>query len=303
MNNTDILIIGAGTAGLTAAIYVQRSGRHAVVFEKSAPGGQIVTANAIENYPGFASVNGADFAFKLYQQASDLGAQFVFSEVASLIPSQDAVTVRTKTQEYVGSALIYAAGASHRRLGLPNEEKLIGRGISYCANCDGAFYKGKVAAVNGGGNIALDDAEYLSRLAKKVYLIHRRDQYRAEKAVQDKIAGIANIEPILDTVIEGLEETDGHLSGLKLQNVKTKEERTIAVDGLFTAIGMNPETALLKDIVDLDESGYIIAGEDTKTSSPRIFAAGDVRAKQVRQLTTAAADGTTAAIQAAALSV
>ncbi len=301
MSSKDILIVGAGTAGLTAAIYVQRAGKHAIVFEKSAPGGQIVTANEIENFPGFASVNGADFAFKLYQQAVDLGAEYVSSEVTDIIPLKDAVTVKTKTKEYSGRALIYAAGAAHRRLGLPNEEKLIGKGISFCANCDGAFYKGKVVAVNGGGNIALDDAIYLSQLAEKVYLIHRREQYRAERVIQERLAGIPNIEPVLNTIIVGLNDEGGHLSGLKIQNVKTKEESTLKVDGLFTAIGMNPETELLRGIVSLDETGYILAGEDTRTNVDNIFAAGDVRYKLVRQLTTAAADGTTAAVNAVAL--
>lgn len=301
MENQDILIVGAGTAGLTAAIYVQRAGRHAIIFEKNAPGGQIVTANEIENFPGFASVNGADFAFKLYQQATDLGAEYVSSEVIQILPEENKVTVKTKTKEYTGRALVYAAGAAHRKLGFANEEKLIGKGISFCANCDGAFYKGKVVAVNGGGNIALDDAAYLSKLASKVYLIHRREQYRAEKVVQDRLIGLDNVEPLLSSVITGLEETDGRLHGITVQNVNTKEEKDYQVDGLFEAIGMNPQTELLKGIVDLDPSGYILAGEDTRTNVPVIFAAGDVRLKQVRQLTTAAADGTTAAIQAVSL--
>lgn len=301
MDERDILIVGAGTAGLTAAIYVQRAGRHAVIYEKSAPGGQIVTANEIQNYPGFVSVNGADFAYRLYEQAAGLGAEFISEEVLEIIPEKNSVTVRTAGGSRTGRALIYAAGASHRKLGLPEEEKLIGKGISFCANCDGAFFRNKRVAVNGGGNTALDDAIYLSRMASEVYLIHRRKEYRAEEALQKQIAEAPNIHPILDTVITGLKETDGHLSGLHLQNKESGEETELSADGLFLAIGMKPETNLLRGIVDLDEAGYIRAGEDTCTNVPNIFAAGDVRAKKIRQLTTAAADGTAAAIQAAAL--
>jgi thioredoxin reductase (NADPH) len=303
MSNQDILIIGAGTAGLTAAIYVQRAGRHAVIYEKAAPGGQIITANEIQNYPGFLSVNGADFAYKLYEQASSLGAEFIFDSVLEIIPGKDAenVTIRTSHGTRTGRALIYAAGASHRRLSLPEEDKLIGKGISFCANCDGAFFKDKITAVNGGGNTALDDALYLSHVARKVYLIHRRQGYRAEQALVKQVAETPNIHPVLDTVITSLKSTDGHLSGLTLKNTVTGAETSLAADGLFLAIGMKPETDLLRGIVDLNPSGYVIASEDTRTNIANIFAAGDVRAKQVRQLTTAAADGTAAAIQAAAL--
>ena len=253
MDERDILIVGAGTAGLTAAIYVQRAGRHAVIYEKSAPGGQIVTANEIQNYPGFVSVNGADFAYRLYEQAAGLGAEFISEEVLEIIPEKNSVTVRTAGGSRTGRALIYAAGASHRKLGLTEEEKLIGKGISFCANCDGAFFRNKRVAVNGGGNTALDDAIYLSRMASEVYLIHRRKEYRAEEALQKQIAEVPNIHPVLDTVITGLKETDGHLSGLHLQNKESGEETELSADGLFLAIGMKPETNLLRGIVDLDE--------------------------------------------------
>lgn len=301
MNANDILIVGAGTAGLTAAIYVQRAGRHAVLFEKGAPGGQIVTANEIQNYPGYSSINGADFAYKLYEQATSLGAEFIPGEVLRITPEKGAVTIQTASGTWTGKALIYAAGASHRRLGLANEEKLIGRGISFCANCDGAFFKGKTVAVNGGGNTALDDALYLSRVAKEVYLIHRRKEYRAEQPLQDAVKKTANIHPILDTTITALHETSGHFSAITLHNLVTQQDTELAVDGLFLAVGMKPETTLLSGIVDLNNAGYILAGEDTRTSVNNIFAAGDVRNKTVRQLTTAAADGTAAAIAAVAL--
>ena len=301
MNANDILIVGAGTAGLTAAIYVQRAGRHAVLFEKGAPGGQIVTANEIQNYPGYSSINGADFAYKLYEQATSLGAEFISSEVLRITPEKGAITIQTASGTWTGKALIYAAGASHRRLGLANEEKLIGRGISFCANCDGAFFKGKTVAVNGGGNTALDDALYLSRVAKEVYLIHHRKEYRAEQPLQKAVAETANIHPILDTTITELHEADGHLTSITLHNQLAQQESDLAVDGLFLAVGMKPETTLLSGIVDLNNAGYILAGEDTRTSVNNIFAAGDVRNKTVRQLTTAAADGTAAAIAAVAL--
>ncbi|MDD6370428.1 FAD-dependent oxidoreductase, partial [Galactobacillus timonensis] len=237
----------------------------------------------------------------LYEQATSLGAEFIPGEVLKITPGTDDVTVQTASGTYVGKALIYAAGAAHRRLGLPNEEKLIGRGISFCANCDGAFFKGKVVAVNGGGNTALDDALYLSRVAKEVYLIHRRKEYRAEQPLQKAVAETANIHPILDTTITELHEADGHLTSITLHNQLTQQDTELAVDGLFLSVGMKPETTLLSGIVDLNNAGYILAGEDTRTSVNNIFAAGDVRNKTVRQLTTAAADGTAAAIAAVAL--
>jgi len=296
MNANDILIVGAGTAGLTAAIYVQRAGRHAVLFEKGAPGGQIVTANEIQNYPGYSSINGADFAYKLYEQATSLGAEFINGEVLKITPEKDAVTIQTASGTYTGRALIYAAGASHRRLGLANEEKLIGRGISFCANCDGAFFKGKTVAVNGGGNSALQDALLLSDTCSKVYLIHRRDTFRGEAKLVEALKARNNVEFVLGSSITALLGQD-ELCGIRVADADGNE-REIAVDGLFVAIGHAPDNGIFSQLMDLDDGGYADSDESCCTKTPGVFVAGDCRKKTVRQLTTAAADGSAAALAA-----
>lgn len=297
MDNKDILIIGAGISGLTAAIYLQRAGRHVVVFEKSIPGGQIVSAAKVDNFPGNPGMNGADFAMRLYQQAMDLGAEFVNEEVIKIERADGELTVYTAGRSFRGSALIIATGAEHRRTGLPKEEDLIGKGVAFCASCDGAFYKDKTVAVYGGGNTALGDAEFLSRIASRVYLIHRRDGFKADRILTDMIRDIPNIIPVMDTTVVGLKGGD-RLEALEVMDNKTGEIRDIPTDGLFVAIGMKPDTELYRGIVELDGNGYIVASDDTRTSVPNIYAAGDCRTKLIRQLTTASADGTTAAILA-----
>ncbi|MCR4937013.1 MAG: thioredoxin-disulfide reductase [Lachnospiraceae bacterium] len=294
----DIVIIGAGTAGLSAAIYARRAGKKAVVLEAMTYGGQIINTPDIENYPGIKHISGFDFATGLYEQATALGAEIKFEKVTGIeLTSDGAKTVKTSSAEYKTKAVILATGAKNRPLGLDREEELTGSGVSYCATCDGAFYRGKTVAVNGGGNTAVEDAAFLSALCKKVYLIHRRDQFRADAADVEKLKTKENVEFILDSTISAL-EGDDDLTGIEITNIKTSEKTHLNVDGLFIAVGQMPDNNAFSSVAELDEKGYIIAGEDCRTKTPGIFTAGDCRTKTVRQLTTAASDGAVAALAA-----
>ncbi len=296
---TDLVIIGAGTAGLTAAIYAQRAGKQAVLLEAAAYGGQIIDSPDVENYPGLAHVSGFDLATALYEQATGFGAELSFEKALAIEERGEEKVVRTAQTEYVCGAVILATGARKRPLGLPGEEQLIGAGISYCATCDGNFYRGKTTAVNGGGNTALEDAAYLADICSKVYLIHRRDEFRGDEKAVEALRQKPNVEFILNaTVAELLGEE--RIEGIVVADVHSGETRTIPVDGLFIAIGQMPDGRAFLPWVELDEAGYIRAGEDCRTKTPWIFAAGDCRTKTVRQLTTAAADGAVAALAACA---
>lgn len=293
----DILIFGAGTAGLTAAIYGVRAGRSVAVLEESVYGGQIVNTLEIENYPGIKKVSGVDYATELFEQATALGAQVLFDAPVS-VEKTDGFTVTTKRGKTLeAKSLILAVGAKNRPLGVEGEERFTGRGISYCATCDGAFFRGKDVAVVGGGNTAIDDALFLTDYCNKVYLIHRRQGFRAEEAKLALLKEKQNLEFVLDSVVETVEGTDA-FTGVTVKNKETGETKLIAVDGLFVAVGQVPATAIAKDLVALDDYGYIVAGEDCKTSMEGVFAAGDCRTKQIRQLVTAAADGAIAALAA-----
>ena len=293
----DLIIIGAGTAGLTAAIYACRAGKKAVLLEASAYGGQIINTPDIENYPGIAHVSGFDFATGLYEQAKELGAELSFEKVLSLEDRGEEKAVLTAKSEYICKAVIIATGAKNRPLGLEKEDTLVGAGISYCATCDGNFYRGRTVAVNGGGNTALEDAAFLSGICEKVYLIHRRDAFRGDEKAVQALREKENVEFVLQATVTEL-RGDGRIEGIVVTDVNTKETRAIPVDGLFIAIGQMPDNAAFSAWVDLDESGYICAGEDCRTKTPWIYAAGDCRTKTVRQLTTAAADGAVAALAA-----
>ena len=293
----DIIIVGAGPAGLTAAIYACRASKKALVLEAKSYGGQIINTPDIENYPVAAHISGFEFATNLYNQAKDLGAEIKFEKVVEIRESgAGEKEVVTGKNTYTAGAVIIATGSESRKLGLAGEDELIGKGISYCATCDGAFFRGKAVAVIGGGNTALEDALYLTDLASKVYLIHRRDEFRGE----DKTVGIlkerANIEFVYNSRVTGLISGD-RLTGIEVTN-NDGGKREIAVDGLFVAIGRNPENQNFAKLVNLDEAGYVIAGEDCKTNIPGIFTAGDNRTKEVRQLVTAASDGAVAATAA-----
>jgi thioredoxin reductase (NADPH) len=297
----DLIIIGSGPAGLSAAVYAKRAGLNMIIIEKNpVSGGQIIDTYEVDNYLGIPGVNGFDLAMKFREHADKLGAEFVDATVSGIqIVDKGSATkapvykVVTDNGEYEGHTVILATGAHHSKLGVPGEEEYTGKGVSYCATCDGAFYKGKVTAVNGGGDVAVEDAIFLSRFSSKVYLIHRRDELRATKILQDELFGIDNIEVIWDSVVKEIKGED-KVTTLKLENVKTKEECDLNVDGIFVAIGIHPSTDLFLDIVDCDENGYVIANENGETSTPGIFVAGDSRKKRLRQIVTAVADGANA---------
>ncbi len=293
----DILIIGAGPAGLSAAVYGQRAQKKTLLIDEKGYGGQIVNTPEVENYPAIKKISGFDFANSLYEQASGLGAELAFEKVVSLEERDGAKVVKTEGGEYLGKAVIVATGAKNRPLGLEREEQLIGRGISYCATCDGAFYRGKTVAVIGGGNTALEDAEVLAGMAEKVYLVHRRDAFRGEETNVKRLKEHENVEFLLDSVPVELFGNET-VEGLKIRNVKSGEEKSISLDGIFVAIGQMPDNQAFADFIELDEKGYVDAGEDCHTGTAGIFVAGDCRTKKVRQLATAVADGAVAALAA-----
>lgn len=293
----DIVIVGAGPAGLTAAIYACRASKSVLVLEARSYGGQIVNTPSIENYPVEMNISGFDFAVRLYEQAKALGAEIVFEKAVGMEDNGRYKTVVTPKNRYDAKAVILATGSENRKLGLEGEDELIGRGLSYCATCDGNFYRKKTVAVVGGGNTALEDALYLSDLAAKVYLIHRRDAFRGEERTARRLREKENVEPVLDSVVTAL-NADRKLTSVCVLNKKTGETREIALDGLFVAVGRVPENVSFEKYIDLDEAGYAASGENCRTKTPGLFVAGDNRAKDVRQLVTATADGAVAATEA-----
>ena len=294
----DIVIIGAGPAGLSAAIYGQRAGKKTLLLDEKGFGGQILNTPEVENYPGIKKVSGFELTSTLYEQATGQGAEIAYEKAVAIEDGGSTKIVRTETNTYEAKAVIIATGAKNRPLGLASEAKFTGSGVSYCATCDGAFFRGKTVAVIGGGNTALEDAEVLSGLAEKVYLVHRRDTFRGEQAGVKRLLAKDNVEFVLDSVPSDI-LGDMTVSGLKIKNVKTEEEQTLEVQGVFVAIGQMPDNEAFADAVDLDPSGYVDAGEDCLTKTPGVFTAGDCRTKKVRQLATAAADGAAAALAAA----
>ena len=292
----DIIIVGAGPAGMTSAIYARRANKSVLVMEATSYGGQIINTIDIANYPVEAHISGYEFATKLYKQVKDLGAEFKFEKVIDIIDNKDTKTIVTNNGKYDAKAVILATGNDNRKLGLINEDELIGKGVSYCATCDGAFYKNKIVAVVGGGNTAVDEALYLSDIASKVYLIHRRNEFRAEEAIIDKIKKKDNIEIIYNSNITKL-LADDILTGIEVTN-NDNSKQTIKIDGLFIAVGRVPENQNFAKLIDLDNAGYIIAGEDCHTNVEGIFVAGDSRVKLLRQLVTATGDGAVAATEA-----
>ena len=299
---TDIAIIGAGTAGLTAAIYARRAGRSVMIFEGEAPGGQIINTPEIDNFPALPGVSGYEYANKLYEQAQKLGAEFAFDTVRKIRGSYEEGFNMIGEYGTVcdSKTVIIATGVKRREMGLPGEHEYTGRGISYCATCDGAFFKGKTAAVFGGGNTAVEDAIYLAQICSKVYIIHRRNEFRADKTLVDELLSFGNVETKLSRTVSGI-RGDKKLTGVMLTTIDGKEEE-LATDALFVAIGLIPENKMFEDLVELDDAGYVVADETCETSCEGIFAAGDCRTKDVRQLVTAASDGATAAIRASKLS-
>lgn len=291
----DIIIIGGGCAGLTAALYAARAGKRVLVIESETVGGQITAAPKIENYPAADGISGMEFADRLFEQAANAGIEFELDTVTGIHDNGSVKTVVTEDSSFDTGAVIIAVGSKHRKLGVPGEERLAGHGVSYCAVCDGAFFKGKIAVVAGGGNTAFSDALYLSAICSKVYIVHRRDAFKADNALISRAKRTDNIKIITNAVISEL-QGDTTLSGVILQTPDGSVR--LEAQALFVAIGRIPENGIFKNLIELDENGYITAGEDCRTSVSGIFAAGDCRTKTVRQLTTAAADGTCAAIAA-----
>lgn len=294
----DIAIIGAGPAGLTAAVYARRANKSVLLLEKGAFGGQITFSPKVENYPGFESISGSELADKMVEQALGQGAEVEVETVTGIRDNGDSKTVLTEDgNEYECRAVILAGGAEHRHLGLENEEKFIGDGISFCAVCDGAFYRDKTVALVGGGNSALQEAILLSETCKKVYVIQNLDYLTGEKQLEDILRQRENVEIRTGTIVTAIPDGD-EFHAIVLQQVSDGEQTELAVDGMFVAIGLKPENGAFAQWIDLDPMGYVDAGEDCRTKTPGIFVAGDCRRKQVRQVTTASADGAVAAIAA-----
>ncbi|MEE0418992.1 MAG: thioredoxin-disulfide reductase [Lachnospiraceae bacterium] len=290
----DLIIIGSGPAGLAAAIYAQRARLDTLVLEKEyISGGQVVNTYEVDNYPGLPGIGGYELGLKFREHADSLGAEFVTAEVKRIIIEGKQKKVETEEQTYLAKSLILATGAKHRKLGVPGEEELSGMGVSYCATCDGAFFRGRTVVVVGGGDVAVEDAIFLARACEKVYLVHRRNELRAARSLQEKLFACKNVEIIWDTVVKEINGED-RVEAVKLENVKTGEKHNLALDGVFIAVGILPNSEGFKGLVDMDGQGYVKAGEDCVTSQPGILAAGDVRTKALRQIVTAAADGANA---------
>lgn len=290
----DMLILGGGPAGYTAALYAARAGFDTLLIERMSAGGQMALTGEIENYPGFdEGVDGFTLGMKMQNAAEKFGAKTEYDEVTEVDFSGKIKKVRTVGGEFFGKTVVISTGANPRELGVNGESELVGRGVHYCAHCDGRFYKDKTVAVIGGGNSAVSDALYLSRLAKKVYLIHRRDSLRAEKIFEEALKNADNIEILWNSKVEDF-ITDGRVTGLKLRSTQSEKVSEIECDGVFVSIGRKPATEFLQGIVALDKNGYIIADESTKTEIDGVYAVGDVRTKPLRQIVTAAADGAVA---------
>ena len=294
----DLIIIGSGPAGLSAAIYAERAKLKTLVLEKEyISGGQVVNTYEVDNYPGLPGISGMDLGEAMGEHAAKLGIEPVRENVLAVEDAGEEKIIRTKKNEYRARTVILACGASHRRLGIPGEEELSGVGVSYCATCDGAFFKDKTAVVVGGGNMAVEDAIFLSRICKKVYLVHRRDELRADEILQESLTADGNVEVIWNSVAVEIQGEEC-VTGLRIRNVQNNTESVINTDGVFIAVGIIPNTEKFSGLVKLDESGYIIAGEEGITQTPGIFAAGDIRTKMLRQVVTAVSDGANAVTSA-----
>ena len=294
----DIIIIGGGPGGYTAALYGARAGLNTLLVEQLSVGGQMAQSHQIDNYPGFVEgIDGFTLGDNMRRQAERFGAKTLFGKVSRVHLEGAEKSVFLGNQELRARAVIFAAGANPRQLGLPEEEALMGRGVAYCAACDGMFYRNKTVVVVGGGNTAAADALLLSRIAKKVILVHRRDSLRATKIYHEPLQNASNVEFRWNSAVTALHSGD-KLTGIRIRDLQSGREEDISCDGLFVSIGRKPATDLVKDQLFLDENGYVVAGEDTKTNIPGVFAVGDVRTKQLRQIVTAVADGAVAVHQA-----
>lgn len=327
----DLIIIGSGPAGLSAAVYAKRAGLNTLVLEKSSmSGGQVLTTYEVDNYLGLPGINGFDMGMKFREHADKMGVEFAEAEVLGVETGAEdyraesykteafrqethAAEITAKDEPFDGQkettekihhvmtdkggydarAILLATGANHSKLGVPGEEELAGMGVSYCATCDGAFFRNRTVAVVGGGDVAVEDAIFLARTSKKVYLIHRRDELRAAKILQEKLNSLPNVEILWNTVVDEIQGKE-QVESLQIRNVKSEETKALAADGVFIAVGIHPNTETFEGVVECDAKGYIIAGEDGITTTPGIFAAGDVRTKSLRQIITAVSDGANA---------
>ena len=294
----DLIIIGSGPAGLSAAVYGIRAGLDLLVLEKQPmSGGQVLNTYEVDNYLGLPGINGFDRGMQFREHADKMGVEFAEAEVTSVIDKGDIKEVITDAGTYQARTLILASGAQHAKLGVPGEEELTGMGVSYCATCDGAFFKNRTVAVVGGGDVAVEDAIFLARNCEKVYLIHRRDELRAADVLQKSLLALPNVEVLWSHVVEEICGED-MTESLQIKDVKTGEVKNLPVSGIFVAVGIVPQTDIYKGLVEMNQGGYIIAGEDCVTSAAGIYAAGDCRAKNLRQIITAVADGANAVTSA-----
>ncbi len=296
----DVIIIGSGPAGLSAAIYAKRAGLDLLVLERNPmSGGQILNTYEVDNYPGMPGMNGFDLGLAFRAHADKLGIAFKTAQAVSLEDLGEKKLVHTRKEALEAKAVILATGAAHAHLGVPGEEAFSGKGVSYCATCDGAFYKDRTAAVVGGGDVALEDAIYLAGICEKVYLIHRRDELRGAHILREALKALPNVEILYSHIVKRIRGGDA-VESIDVEDVKTGERKNLPLAGVFLAVGIRPDTELVKGLAACDEAGYVIAGEDCRTSRAGIFAAGDVRKKPLRQIVTAVADGANAAMSAAA---
>lgn len=294
----DLIIIGSGPAGLSAAVYAKRAGSNLLVVEQNPmSGGQILNTYEVDNYLGMPGINGFDMGMQFRAHADKLGVPFLEAQVTGITDKGAVKIVHTRREDLETGAVLLATGAQHALLGVPGEEELSGAGVSYCATCDGAFFRGRTVAVVGGGDVALEDAIYLAKTCEKVYLIHRREELRGAKVLQEELQSLPNVEILYSHVVRQIKGSDA-VEGLALQDVKNNEERYLAVAGVFIAVGIHPLTELVQGLVSCDEAGYVLAGEDCVTDCPGIFVAGDIRKKPLRQVVTAVADGANAAVSA-----
>lgn len=290
----DVIIIGSGPAGMGAAIYAKRAGLEVLVLDAAGmSGGQITQTYEVDNYLGMPGVNGFDMAMTFQSHMGQLGAECTMGIVTGIEKKGDGFVVITEEERWETKAVILASGASHNKLGVPGEDRLAGKGVSYCATCDGAFFKGKTTVVAGGGDAAIEDAIFLARGCRKVYLVHRRDQLRGAEILQKKLQALPNVELILDSVVQEIEGGE-QVEKVILKNVKTGAESQILTEGVFIAVGIHPNTEVFAHLAKRDANGYFIAGETCETTTPGIFAAGDLRTKELRQIITAVADGANA---------
>ncbi|WP_342462845.1 thioredoxin-disulfide reductase [Ureibacillus sp. FSL K6-8385] len=291
----DVIIIGAGPAGMTAAVYTSRANLSTLMLERGIPGGQMANTEEIENYPGFESILGPELSTKMFEHAKKFGAEYAYGDVTEVIDGEEYKVVKAGQKEYKARAIIIATGAEHKKLGVPGENELGGRGVSYCAVCDGAFFKGKKLIVVGGGDSAVEEGVYLTRFAEKVTIVHRRDKLRAQKILQERAFANEKVDFIWNHTVKQINEKDGKVGSVTLVSTVDGSEKEVPCDGVFIYIGLSPLTEPFKNLGILNENGYIVTNEKMETSVKGIFAAGDVREKTLRQIVTATGDGSIAA--------